>query len=483
MKLIPVVLCGGSGTRLWPLSRKSYPKQFLSLVSNQSLFQDTLKRAAAVTSQKPLVITNNEYRFLVAEQVAQCETQASSIMLEPVSRNTAPAIAAAAIEAIQQNKGEAPLLLVLPADHVIHDTKAFADSVSEAVEAAEKGKLVTFGIVPDKPETGYGYIQARDQIESHGARQVEKFVEKPDLEKAVEYLNAGNYFWNSGMFLFRADRYLEELEKFQPDIKTACEQAVEKGVKDLDFFRLDEEAFAGSPDDSIDYAVMETSGDVAVVPMNAGWSDIGSWSALSEVRKTDNYGNASSGDVLMVNSRNCLVHSEKRLVTTLGVDNLVIVETSDAILVAHKNQAQNVKDVVNRLKEDERDVATSHRETYRPWGKYDSVDNGERFQVKRITVNPGETLSLQKHFHRAEHWIVVSGIAEVTRDNDVFNVAENESVYIPLGAVHRLSNPGKIALELIEVQSGSYLGEDDIVRLDDNYGRESSVISLISKTA
>ncbi len=474
MNLIPVILCGGSGTRLWPLSRKSYPKQFLSLASEKSLFQDTLTRATIVSDAEAIVITNNDYRFLAAEQIKQSEPESSvgEIILEPDAKNTAPAIAVAALKALNHNKRGSPYLLVMPADHAIVNTQAFIESVQQAKSAAQKGKLVTFGIVPDKPETGYGYIQSATINTDSSALAVKQFVEKPELKTAKKYLEEGNYFWNSGIFLFRAERYIEELEKHNPEMVNACKAAIYNGKQDLDFFRLEQESFSACPEDSIDYAVMEKSNDVVVVPLNAGWSDIGSWSALAEVHTSDTHGNVGKGDTLLLKSKNCYVHSEKKLVTTLGVEDLVIVDTPDALLVANKDKVQDVKQIVRELEREEREVATSHRETYRPWGKYDSVDKGQRFQVKRITVNPGETLSLQKHYHRAEHWIVVSGIAEVTRDEDTFNISENESVYIPLGAVHRLSNPGKIPLELIEVQSGSYLGEDDIIRLDDNYGRK-----------
>lgn len=480
MNLVPVILCGGSGTRLWPLSRKSYPKQFLPLSGERSLFQDTLQRASLVSDSSSIVITNNDYRFLVAEQVDQAQADVSQIILEPDAKNTAPAIAVAALEAINHSNGETPYLLVLPADHAVQDCSAFSQAVREAQNAALDDKLVTFGIVPDKAETGYGYIQAAIQESKGSARPVEQFVEKPILEKAEEYLVAGNYFWNSGMFLFRADLYIEELEKYTPGMVTACKASIYNGNKDLDFFRLDQDSFSKCPEDSIDYAVMEKSSDVMVVPMNAGWSDIGSWPALSDTKQADVNGNVTHSEAILLETSNCFVHSEKKLVATIGVDNLVIVDTPDALLIAEKNKAQDVKKIVNKLKLEQREVATSHRETYRPWGKYDSIDCGQRFQVKRITVNPGETLSLQKHFHRAEHWIVVSGIAEVTRDDEVFNVTENESAYIPLGAVHRLSNPGKIALELIEVQSGSYLGEDDIVRIEDIYGRSNDIVQLRS---
>ncbi len=473
MKIIPVILCGGSGTRLWPLSRKSHPKQFLSLTSEKSLFQETLIRSSKVTDESPTIITGNDYRFLAAEQIAEVGLVAGNIILEPIQRNTAPAIAAAAIQAMKQSNSETPLLLILPADHNIKDTEAFEQAVQKAAAAAKNGKLVTFGITPDRPETGYGYIRAEQNKNTRTDRKVEEFVEKPNLDTAKKYVKSGNYYWNSGMFLFRADTYIEELTKFSPEMSQACEEAVQYGVNDLDFLRLDSRAFSSAPDDSIDYAVMEKSNNVVVVPMDAHWSDVGSWNSLSEIMDKDDNGNYSSGDTLLVKTKNSIVHSQKRLIATIGLDNITVIETPDAILVAKNSETQNVKAVVEHLKSNERSIATSHKLTYRPWGKYDSVDSGSRFQVKRITVKPGEVLSLQKHFHRSEHWIVVSGIAEVTRDDEVFMVPENESAYIPRGAIHRLSNPGKIPLELIEVQSGSYLGEDDIVRIEDNYGRNN----------
>lgn len=481
MNIIPVIMCGGSGTRLWPLSRKSYPKQFLPLVSKYSLFQDTVLRSQAITQAPPIIVTNNDYRFLVAEQLSQCGVDKNDIILEPSSRNTAPAIAAAAVRALQNNsKNSTPLLLVLPADHSIKNPEKFVASVKLAAESAKNGKLVTFGITPTRPETGYGYIKT-DSTSKKIPKSVEQFIEKPPTEKAEEFFESNEYFWNSGMFLFRADTFLEELEKFNPEMKSACEQAVENGSPDLDFFRLEGESFLASPEDSIDYAVMEKSEKVVVVPMNAEWNDVGSWSSLAETNQNDEFGNTCSGDTVLLDTQNCVVHSSKRTVATLGVKDLNIIETPDAILVSHKSRSQDVKSVVDALKARNNDIATAHKLTYRPWGNYDSIDTGKRFQVKRITVKPGEVLSLQKHFHRSEHWIVVSGVAEVTCGEQVFIKSENESAYIPRGAVHRLSNPGKIPLELIEVQSGSYLGEDDIVRIEDNYGRNNNITPISNR--
>ena len=474
MSIIPVILCGGSGTRLWPLSRDSYPKQFLQLLDRQSLFQATIERLRGITSASPLAVTNEKHRFLVAEQLREVD-QKAQILLEPMGRNTAPAIAAAAIRALQQ--GSSPMLLVLPSDHHIEQVDVFTEAVQTGARAAEDGKLVTFGIVPDRPETGYGYIQAETSPlydEEQPVYAVNGFREKPDLHTAEKYLASGEYFWNSGMFLFRADRYLEELGNHAPEILASCQQAVDQGEADLDFFRLDKEAFGGCPADSIDYAVMEKTDAACMAPLDAGWNDVGAWSSLWDISASDDddNGNVIYGDVIAHDSSNCLIRSESRLVSTLGIKNLVIVETRDAVLVAERDAAQNVKEIVNELKNAGRNESTMHREVYRPWGKYDSVDAGGRFQVKRITVNPGATLSLQKHHHRAEHWIVVTGTAEVTCDDDIRILTENQSTFIPLGSVHRLRNPGRIPLELIEVQSGSYLGEDDIERFEDNYGRE-----------
>lgn len=468
---IPVIMAGGAGTRLWPLSRGNYPKQFLSLAGEHTMLQQTLLRLAGLAHAAPLLICNEEHRFIAAEQMRQLHTQAT-ILLEPVGRNTAPAIALAALQAVKADP--AAVLLVLAADHVIADGATFRAVVQQALPLAQQGQLVTFGIVPTHAETGYGYIK-RGNAASAGFA-VERFVEKPDLATAQQYLQSGEYYWNSGMFMFRADRYLELLAQYQPAMFTACQQAMAELTPDLDFVRVQKEAFAACPDNSIDYAIMEplTSeqpGAVQVLPLSAGWNDVGGFASLWDVSAKDAQGNVLQGDVLTHNSHNCFVRSEQQLIATVGVQDLVVISTKDAVLVAHKDQAQDVKHIVAALKQQQRPEATFHREVYRPWGKYDSVDNGERFQVKRITVKPGAKLSVQMHHHRAEHWIVVSGTARVTIDGTEQYVTENQSVYIPITAVHALENPGKVPLELIEVQSGSYLGEDDIVRFADRYGR------------
>lgn len=463
--LQPVLLSGGSGTRLWPLSREAYPKQFLPLASERTMVQDTWLRVAPLAATRPIVVANEEHRFLVAEQLRQIGAPAPHILLEPVGRNTAPAIAAAALQAMAE--GADPILLVLPSDHVVRDAEGFRRAVQAAIPAAEAGALVTFGIVPDAPETGFGYIQAEA---GEGLRKVSRFVEKPDAATAQSYLDIGGYYWNSGMFLFRASRYLEELERFRPDIVAMVRTAFAEARQDGDFVRLDKDAFAASPSDSIDYAVMEKTAHAMVLPVDIGWNDVGSWSALWEVAERDAGGNAHHGDVIAVDTRNSYAYAQ-RLVALVGVDDIVVVETDDAVLVARKDRVQEVKQVVAQLKDGQRSQAVLHREVHRPWGSYDSVDMGQRHQVKRIKVKPGAKLSLQSHAHRAEHWIVVKGVARVTRDNDVFELYENQSTYIPIGAKHRLENPGKEPLELIEVQSGDYLGEDDIVRYSDIYGR------------
>ncbi len=463
----PVLLSGGSGTRLWPLSREAYPKQFLPLVGDDTMVQATWRRVAPLAGAAPIVVANEEHRFLVAEQLRQIDAPVPAIILEPVGRNTAPAIAAAALQAM--TGGEDPLLLVLPSDHVVRDAEAFRAAVREAGEAASAGALVTFGILPDAPETGFGYIQSASGT---GLQQVLRFVEKPDAATAQSYLDAGGYYWNSGMFLFRASRYLEELGKFRSDILQAVRTAFDGAQRDGDFIRLDREAFSGSPSDSIDYAVMEKTDRAMVLPVDIGWNDVGSWSALWEVSERDADGNAHHGDVIAVDTRNSYAYAQ-RLVALVGVDDIVVVETDDAVLVAHKDRVQEVKQVVAQLKDSQRSQAILHRKVYRPWGAYDSIDTGERFQVKRITVKPGGVLSLQMHHHRAEHWIVVSGTAKVTRGEETLLLSENQSTYIPLGVTHRLENPGMVPLELIEVQSGSYLGEDDIVRFEDVYGRKN----------
>ncbi|MDQ2702984.1 MAG: mannose-1-phosphate guanylyltransferase/mannose-6-phosphate isomerase [Pseudomonadota bacterium] len=465
-KLQPVLLSGGSGTRLWPLSREAYPKQFLPLAGKDTMLQATWLRVASIAGvAAPIVVAGEDHRFLVAEQLRQAGAPAPAIMLEPVGRNTAPAIAAAALHAVAG--GDDPLLLVLPSDHVVRDPDAFRAAVREASVAADAGALVTFGIVPTAPETGFGYIHAEA---GNGVRKVLRFVEKPDAATAQSYLDAGGYYWNSGMFLFRASRYLEELARFRADILDGARAAFDAARRDGDFIRLDKDAFAATPAESIDYAVMERTDAAMVLPVDIGWNDVGSWSALWDVAERDADGNASHGDVIAVDSRNSFAYA-RRLVALVGVDDVVVVETDDAVLVARKDKVQQVKDVVALLKQEQRSQAALHREVHRPWGSYDSIDTGPRFQVKRIKVKPGAQLSLQSHTQRAEHWIVVSGIARVTRDHDVFELHANQSTYIPIGAKHRLENPGNEVLELIEVQSGDYLGEDDIVRYEDVYGR------------
>ena len=467
--MIPVILCGGTGSRLWPLSREAYPKQFLSLAGSETMLQATARRLEGLAGvQAPILVCNENHRFAAAEQLLEIDRPAQSILLEPCARNTAPAIALAALAA--RESGDDPLLLVLPADHVVADIGAFQQAVETATALADDGHLVTFGIVPTSAETGYGYIRSGDPLA--GGWKVAEFVEKPDLATAEKYLASGEYNWNSGMFLLRASRFLEELGQHRPDILDACRAAFAASARDLDFTRIDAEAFAQCPSDSVDYAVMERTESAAVVPMQAGWSDVGSWSALWELATRDDNDNLLRGDVLAEDASGCLVHGGDRLVGILGVQDLVVVDTDDALMVAHKSRVQEVKTLVNRLKQDQRSEAENHRKVFRPWGYYDSIDAGPRFQVKRIVVKPGCQLSLQMHHHRAEHWIVVRGTAMVTRGDDKLMVTENESTYIPLGVVHRLENPGSIPLELIEVQSGSYLGEDDIVRLEDKYGRE-----------
>ena len=463
-----VLLSGGSGTRLWPLSREAYPKQFLPLLGEQSLLQATWQRVRDLPgAAAPLVVANEEHRFMVAEQLRQVGAKPEALILEPVGRNTAPAIAAAALSAMKN--GADPVLLVLPSDHVIADEAAFRASVLAAMPVAEAGGLVTFGIVPSAPETGYGYIKA---ARGDGARAVERFVEKPDLATAAAYLASGDYFWNSGMFLFRASRYLEELARFNPDMLERCREALAGATIDHDFLRLDRAAFEACPSDSIDYAVMEKTDRAFVLPIDVGWNDVGSWSALWQIAEQDADGNAHRGDVLAIDTRNTLAWSERRLVALIGLDDMIVVDTDDALLVAHRERVQDVKQVVAQLKGDERPHARLHRKVYRPWGSYDGIESGPGFQVKRITVKPGASLSLQLHHHRAEHWIVVSGSARVTCDEKVFDLGANQSTFIPLGSKHRLENIGSEPLELIEVQSGDYLGEDDIVRFEDQYGRE-----------
>ena len=470
-KIVPVIMAGGSGTRLWPLSRQLHPKQFLPLVSEQTMLQETCGRLDGIDHLPPLFICGEEHRFTVAEQLRLGQFEFGHIILEPEGRNTAPAVALAALQAMKDNPNNEPVLLVLAADHVIRDKQAFEEAVMSALSFAEKGRLVTFGIVPKSPETGYGYIRMGDILNDGAAMVVDRFVEKPDQATAEDYLSCGEYLWNSGMFMFKASQFLSELEARRPDILAVCRQAMSKASVDIDFIRPDSDTFMSCPEDSIDYAVMEKTKDAVVVPIDCGWSDVGSWSALWEVSDKDANGNSIKGDVLALDSRNCFIQSDRKLIATVGLDGVVIVESDDAIMVADKGRVQDVKAIVSQLKKQGRPEASLHRKVYRPWGSYDSIDFGERFQVKRIVVKPGGKLSLQMHHHRAEHWIVVSGTARVTKGAEEFILSENESTYIPIGETHRLENPGAIPLEMIEVQSGSYLGEDDIVRMEDSYGR------------
>lgn len=473
-QVIPVILSGGSGTRLWPVSRKLYPKQFIPLRKGRSLFQDTVARVKALGGgiQEPIIVCNDEHRFMAAEQLRTEGVENADIVLEPVARNTAPAIALAAMYARQRSKDA--IILVLPADHILDAQGAFCDAIEVAVNLSEQQQLVTFGIAPTRPETGYGYIKAGSEIINGKANQVEKFVEKPEQEQAQAYLDAGDYYWNSGMFMFKATTLMAELGKHEPAMTASVIAAYGKQAKDLDFVRIDKQAFAACKSESIDYAVMEKTQNAVVVPLSSDWNDVGSWHALWESSPQDENKNAITGDVLLEDCQGCYVHSSNRLVTAVGMQDAVIVETADAVLVAPRSQSQEVKQITNALKQANREESKIHRKVYRPWGNYESIDNAERFQVKRITVKPGEQLSLQKHHHRAEHWIVVNGTAVVTCDDKEFLLSENQSTYIPIGAVHRLENPGKIPLELIEVQSGTYLGEDDIERYDDRYGRSDS---------
>ena len=468
--ILPVILSGGAGTRLWPLSRELYPKQLLPLASDKTMLQETILRLDGVDDlENPLIVCNDAHRFMVAEQVRQLDKDSHAIILEPCGRNTAPAVAIAALYG--KSQGDDPILLVLPADHLIQNIAEFQRVIQLGIEQAEQGALVTFGIVATQPETGYGYIRA-DQSENGSAYPVAEFVEKPDLPTAEEYISSGDYYWNSGMFMFRSSRYLEELECCHPEMLAACQKAFASMTADLDFQRLDEDSFAACPADSIDYAVMEKTDRAVVIPLDAGWNDIGAWSALWDVHPHNGAGNVVIGDVLTEGADNCYLHAGHRLVAAVGVDDLVVVETADAVLVAKRDQVQNVKGIVEQLKKQQRNEALLHRRVNRPWGDYEGIDVGERYQVKRITVSPGASLSLQKHHHRAEHWIVVKGTAKVTCGENTMILSENQSTYIPLGEVHRLENPGCIPLEIIEVQSGSYLGEDDIIRFEDNYGRE-----------
>lgn len=468
----PVVICGGSGSRLWPASRSTYPKQFISLLGERSLLQATVTRLRHITDEKPMLVANYWHRFLIKHQLDEIGVRDFELVLELEGRNTAPAIALAAFT-MRGDQGD-PILLVLPSDHYIGKTEALAAAVENGAALAEAGYLVTFGIKPERAETGYGYIRCGAPVDTtSGGYAIERFIEKPNAESAKEYLRTPGYLWNSGIFMFRAGRYLEELQKFRPDIYAAVEKSVRLGQWDQEAFLTDGASFQETPDDSIDYAVMEKTDRAAVIPLAADWTDVGSWQAVWEVLPQDEKGNAVQGDAIVLDSTDCLVQSQSRAVAMLGVQDLVVVETRDAVLITSRHQAQRVKDMVQLLKARKREEATEHRLVHRPWGTYDSLDHGPRFQVKHIVVNPGATLSLQMHHHRAEHWIVVRGTAEVTCDDKTFILTENQSTYIPLGSTHRLANPGKIPLEVIEVQSGTYLGEDDIVRFKDSYGRAS----------
>ena len=469
--LVPVILCGGSGTRLWPLSRKVYPKQFLDLAdSGYSMLQETLLRLQGVPGlAAAVVMCNNENRFLVAQQMQEIDADINAILLEPVAKNTAPAVTCAALHMAATEPSSQ--LLVLPADHLVTDRMALHSALQVAGEAAVQDQLVTFGVVPSHAETGYGYIRKGEPLQGLAASRIEEFVEKPDKPTAEGYLAAGNYLWNSGMFMFSAQRYLDEIGRHAPTMLEACRAALAKARRDLDFTCLDADSFAACPADSIDYAVMEKARQRAVVDLDAGWSDVGSWSSLWDVKQKDDAGNVQVGDVLALDTHSSYIHSEHRLVATLGIDDAVVIETADAVLVADRKRVQDVKAVVSQLQASGRDEGSTHKVVYRPWGSYETITLSDRFQVKKIIVTPGHKLSLQKHHHRAEHWIVVAGTAQVTCEDKVFTLSEDQSTYIPLGHKHRLENIGKISLELIEVQTGSYLGEDDIVRYDDVYGR------------
>ncbi len=470
MNYYPVILTGGAGSRLWPISREYFPKPLLPLFGDQTLLQDTANRLDSIdTVGNPVFVCNEEHRFLVAEQVRTLGKEPEAIMLEPEGRNTAPALTIAAIYLVE--KDPEAIMVAMPADHVIPDAAAFTATVEKAGQLAQAGYLVTFGVVADKPETGFGYIRRGDELSASAGYQVDSFVEKPDAEAAQGYLDAGGYYWNAGIFVLRADRWLEEIGKYQPDILAACKRAMADSERDSDFVRANKEAFLASPSDSIDYAVMEKTDKAAVIPMETSWSDVGSWSSIWEISGQDEEGNVTKGDVLTHNTTNSLFMAENRCIAAVGLDNIIVVETSDAVLVADKNECQDVKAIVNQLKQNDREEYRFHSRVYRPWGDYEGIDSGTRYQVKRLTVKPGAKLSLQMHHHRAEHWIVVSGTARVTSGDDVFMLSENESTYIPLGTTHRLENPGSIPLEIIEVQSGSYLGEDDIVRFEDVYNR------------
>jgi mannose-1-phosphate guanylyltransferase/mannose-6-phosphate isomerase len=469
MKIIPIILSGGSGTRLWPLSRKQYPKQYLPLLADNTMLQETILRLNSLANmQDPIIVCNVEHRFLVAEQCQQIEVLNPTILLEPIGRNTAPAITAAALQSLKQT--DDAVLLVLSADHIIQDIEAFNEAIIIASQQAQEGKLATFGIVPTEPNTGYGYIKY-SQEHIGGAHTVEKFVEKPNLQTAQNYLEQSNYLWNSGMFMFQADTLIDELSKKSPNIVASAIDAVENSEKDLDFIRLDKEAFESSPSDSIDYALMEKSNNVVVIPLDAQWNDIGSWTALYEIGNKDNKGNVTKGDVITHLTSNSYINANYHMVATIGINNLIVVNTADVTFIAAQDYVEDVKNLVELLNTQGRKEGGFHRKVHRPWGWYDSIDSGENFQVKRLHVKPSSKLSLQMHHKRAEHWVVVRGIATVTHGDKTFDLNKGESTFIPLGVTHALANHTKESLEIIEVQSGVYLGEDDIVRFEDIYGR------------
>ena len=465
--IIPIILAGGSGTRLWPLSRKIHPKQFISLLNETSLFQDTLTRLPK-EALDPIVICNEDHRFLVAEQAREINVTLNSIILEPIGRNTAPAIALAAIKVL--NDFENPILIVLAADHKIENKSAFHDAIKIAHKLAENNKLVTFGIIPKSAETGYGYIEIekKDKAEYF---DIKSFVEKPNQKNAINFLNSGNYLWNSGMFMFNASIYLSELNKFEPEILTSCKKSLSNEFKDLEFIRIDKKEFCKSPNQSIDYAVMEKTNKAKVVPLDAGWSDVGSWDALMDSKIKDSLGNVVEGDVTLDQVKNSYLYSTSRLVAASNIADLIVIDTQDALLVTTRDNSLSIKNIVKKLKKNKRTEIENHRKVYKPWGYYDSIDTGYNFQVKRILVNPGAKLSLQKHLHRAEHWVVVSGVAKITCGKKIYNLEKNQSTYIPKGEIHRLENIESYPLEIIEVQTGNYLGEDDIIRLKDDYQR------------
>ena len=465
--IIPVILSGGSGTRLWPLSRKLYPKQFINLINETTLFQDTILRLPD-NIEKPLIICNEEHRFIVADQLSQISIKSNGIILEPEGKNTAPAIALAALHEINNNRD--PILFVLSADHVIQDINSFHQSIEIAKSHAEMDKLVTFGIFPNKPETGYGYIEVNNNL-SNDYFDIKSFIEKPNVKNAKKYIQLGNYLWNTGMFMFKASVYLNELKKFEPEIFKCCKNSFRTEYRDNDFIRLKNDTFSQCQNKSIDYAVMEQTEHGVVVPLNTYWSDVGSWDRLLEIKTKDHNGNFCQGDVLIDNVKNSYIHSSNRLISVVGVSDLVVVETKDAILITKKNQSKSIKKLVDTLIKEKRDESDIHQKVYRPWGFYDCIDSGKDFQVKQLQVNPGSKLSLQKHQHRSEHWIVTSGEAIVTCGENTFKLKENESTFIPKGELHRLENQGKEELEIIEIQTGHYLGEDDIIRLEDDYQR------------